>query len=328
MTARRRSKDRLKQARRSLLDPFAAALFGGGARLVGWLGERGAERLARLVAAGYRAASPDMRRIVAANLALAFPEESEDRRRTIARESFYHMCRNALEFLGAVRHPERALQRVDMASLRDCQALHDLQTAGQSALVVMPHLGSWELLGLAGSACGYPISAVAHPLRNVAIDQQVTAARQAFGLQVIPSQGAVAGLRQAARDRRILVLIMDQNTRTTEGGAFVDFFGVPVTMTRAPAVLARRLRLPLFAAACVRVGEQYRLVLEKLVDDAREFADDVALLQELALANERLIRAYPEQYIWTYKRWRYLPPGADDALAGRYPFYARPYDYT
>jgi lauroyl/myristoyl acyltransferase len=238
------------------------------------------------------------------------------------------MVRNAVEFLRAVRNPEQALQQVDMASVRDCQALLDLQAADQSALVVMPHLGSWELLGLASSACGFPVSAVAHPLRNTAIDRRVTAARQMFGLQVIPSSGAVAGLRQAARDNRFLVLIMDQNTRTDRGGAFVDFFGLPVTMTRAPAVLARRLRLPLLAAACVRVEGKYRLILEKLVDDAREFADDEALLQELALANERLIRAYPEQYIWTYKRWRYLPPNAEDTLAGRYPFYARPYDYS
>jgi len=39
-----------------------------------------------------------------------------------------------------------------------------------------------------------------------------------------------------------------------------------------------------------------------------------------------LIRAYPEQYIWCYKRWRYLPPQADEALQTKYPFYARPYD--
>jgi lauroyl/myristoyl acyltransferase len=269
-----------------------------------------------------------MRRIVDANLALAFPDETAERREEIARASFYHMARNGIEFLRAVRDPERAVRQVDLSSIRDSAVLRQLRENGQSALVVMPHLGSWELLGLAGSACGYPISAVAHPLRNATIDRRITAARQMFGLQVIPSNGAVAGLREAARASRLLVLIMDQNTRTDEGGAFVNFFGLPVTMTRAPAVLARRLRLPLLAAACVRQGDCYRLVIDEISADAREFADDQALLQELANANERLIRAYPEQYIWTYKRWRYVPSEAGGELASRYPFYARPYEHT
>ncbi len=325
MTGKRRSSKWGKRFRRRLVDPLAAACFGGCLHLVGWLGEKGTDRLARWAATLLRWCCPAMRRTVAANLALALPDTSEERRGEIARASFYHMVRNALEFLRAMRDPQRAVQQVDLSTIEQDPMLMRLKTGAEPGLVVMPHLGSWELLGLASSACGVPVSAVAHPVRNETIDARITAARQAFGLQVIPSQGAVAGLRQAAREGRILVLIMDQNTRPREGGAFVDFFGLPVTMTRAPAVLARRLRLPLLAAACVRDGDRYRLVVETIAEDAREFADEQELLQELAAANERLIRAYPEQYIWTYKRWRYLPEGVDPALAARYPFYARSY---
>ena len=326
MTAQWSTRKKLKELRRRFMDPVTAAAFGLGLRLAGWLGEGGADRLARLAAWAMRLASPQMRRTVRANLALAFPEKTREERQAIARASFYHMARNGIEFLRVMRAPERVAEWVDLDSIANSGLLPELAAAGQPGVAVMPHLGSWELLGLAGSFWGLRASAVAHPLRNGAIDARVTAARETHGLQIIPSDGAVAGLRQAARDGRILVLIMDQNTRTDEGGAFVDFFGLPVTMTRAPSVLARRLHLPLVAAACVREGGRYRMVTELISRDAREFASDQELLQELAHANERLIRAYPEQYIWCYKRWRYLPAQADKALQAKYPFYARPYD--
>lgn len=325
MTARKQSGKWWKRLRRRTTDPLVAACFAGVMRMTPWLGERGADCLARWTGRVLPLVTRKMRRTMAANLAVALPELSAARREEIARESFYHMARNAIEFLRALRDPERAVAGVDLAEMERNPCLAASQAAGTAAVVVMPHLGSWELLGLATSAKGMRVSAVARPVRNDGIEDRLTAARQTFGLQVIPVDGAVAGLRRAAREGRFLVLIMDQNTRPGEGGAFVDFFGLPVTMTRAPAVLARRLRLPMVAVACIRDGKGYRLVTEEIAGDARAFPDDQSLLQELAAANERLIRAYPEQYIWTYKRWRYLPPGADSALAAAYPFYARPY---
>ena len=326
MTVSRRIRRRLKYARRAVMDPVSAGLFAGCVRVVGSLGNGGADRLARVVAWGLRLGSGRMRRAVAANLAVAFPDRDADALDAIGRASFYHMVRNGVEFLRAVRAPERIGEWVDLESVASCHLLPELTVARRAGIVVMPHLGSWELLGLASSYCGLRATAVAQTVRNARIDARIVAAREAHGLRTVPVEGAVAGLRKAAQEGRLLVLIMDQNTRTDEGGAFVDFFGLPVTMTRAPAVLARRLRLPIVAAACVRQGERYRMVTEVVSRDAREFANERDLLQELAHANERLIRAYPEQYIWTYKRWRYLPPLADAALRARYPFYARPYE--
>jgi lauroyl/myristoyl acyltransferase len=232
---------------------------------------------------------------------------------------------NALISLRLVRKPQEAIENVDIAAIRDSYAVQRNQESGAPALAVMSHLGNWELLGLAVSREGFPVSAIAHPIANKGIEERVLRTRQAFGLQVVLSTGGVDGLRRAARDGRILVIIMDQKTHIGRGGAFAEFFGLPVPMTRAPSVLARRLKLPVFAAACVREGDKYRLVVEDITHDASEFASDDELLQKLASANERLIRAYPEQYVWTYRRWRYIPEWADDALAARFPSYARRY---
>ena len=48
----------------------------------------------------------------------------------------------------------------------------------------------------------------------------------------------------------------------------------------------------------------------------------VHTLAELMHISEDFIRRYPDQYVWLYKRFRYIPLDADEALAARYPFYA------
>ena len=46
------------------------------------------------------------------------------------------------------------------------------------------------------------------------------------------------------------------------------------------------------------------------------------MTSDLVAANEKLIRQYPEQYLWIYQRWRYLPNNLTDEQKSRFPFYA------
>ena len=44
------------------------------------------------------------------------------------------------------------------------------------------------------------------------------------------------------------------------------------------------------------------------------------LTERIARLTEEAIRHQPEHWMWMYKRWKYIAPGADRA---RYPFYSR-----
>ena len=72
---------------------------------------------------------------------------------------------------------------------------------------------------------------------------------------------------------------------------------------------------------------KFEFQLKQLPKKADEYPDSESLAQALLKANESLIRQYPEQYLWTYHRWRYIPSNADDDFVKRFPFYAvkRPY---
>jgi lauroyl/myristoyl acyltransferase len=54
-------------------------------------------------------------------------------------------------------------------------------------------------------------------------------------------------------------------------------------------------------------------------DDRRAVAAE--LTQRVTGFYEDVIRAYPECWLWSYKRWRYISPGQHPE---DYPAYARP----
>jgi KDO2-lipid IV(A) lauroyltransferase len=228
-----------------------------------------------------------------------------------------------LEFLHFTRHPERVAMAADVHD----EEFRDVLATGHSAngaMMVTPHLGNWELLGQVVAAHGVRLCAVAQPIRNSWGARLVDRARRYHGLELIPVEGAARGMLRAARAGKPIGMLMDQNTRLGEGGMFADFFGLPVATTRAPAALARRLELPVVVAACVREEGRLRVRSVRLPRPVSGYSNDSELTQALMAANEELIRAYPEQYAWMYRRWRYMPATAPPEVQARYPFYAKP----
>ena len=311
----------LKRWRRSVTDPAAGLLVSALVHGAGALSEPSRRRLGRLVGSLLWRGSRDRRRVVLANLAIAFPERDEAARLALGREALRHLAWNALEFAHLLHRPGQALRQIRLdATLESLRG----EGAARPVMMVTPHLGSWELLGHVASLHGIPAAVVAHDVRNPYVGRLLQRARTAHGLQIISSHGAARGIVRAVREGRHIGMLMDQNTRLREGGAYVEFFGLPVTVTRAPAVLSRRLGLAVCAAACVRTAEGFAVVSEPLPRPVADYADDQELLQAIMAANEALIRRFPEQYVWTYRRWRYIPADAPEAQRRRYPFYARP----
>ena len=54
-----------------------------------------------------------------------------------------------------------------------------------------------------------------------------------------------------------------------------------------------------------------------------EYEDDIAVMQEITRITEGMVRERPEQYLWSYHRWRYIPSDWEDSREPRYPFYAK-----
>jgi KDO2-lipid IV(A) lauroyltransferase len=264
------------------------------------------------------------RRIGEANLDLAFGATlTPAAKRAILRESFYTFALLLLDVFWFSKHIRERVERwVEFDSSMDT-LWHHRATVGVTA-----HMGNWELLGQSVLLRGYPLVSVVMPLANPAVDELFLRVRGDNGQQIVPRQGAVRHLLRALRSGDKIALLLDQNTLPQEGGQFVPFFGVPVPVSAAGSVLGLKTGAMFFFGFCLPQPDgHYRMIStgcftpDPIPPGGDEATAVAALTVRTAAMIEQVVREHPGQWLWMYKRWKFIAPGADPA---RYPYYAKP----
>ena len=273
---------------------------------------------------------PSVRKLVRANIKAAMPELSDREVKRIARACFDNVSWNMTEYIWMVGN-EKRIRRCCGLSENTRQELKKLCETETRIIFVTPHFGSWEAAGLmAPFYGGIKIAAIAKPMRNPYLNKFLNSHNRENtpGVQIIFSKGAMRAAIQALKDGYGIGTLIDQNTRVRDGGEFVNFFGLPVPSSAAPAMLKSycdQKNIP----CQIMVGIALRNKEGKVIGDGRflskpfdQYASHKEILQELMDISEAIIRQYPEQYLWGYHRFQYIPAEATPEQRRRYPWYA------
>ena len=312
------------KGRRRIRGGFETLGMRAGLALVPRLPRSAVVRLARQVGAAAYAARGRLRNVGEANIGLALGHShTPPERAALLKCAFQAASLVGLDLLWFARDPERRIP-----AWIEIEPDLEQMLNGRAQILITGHHGNWELMGQAIALRGYPLSSVATPLSNPAVDRLLVRARAESGQEIVPREGAVLRLLRRIRSGGKIALLLDQNTLPKEGGVFVDFFGVPVPVSRAPALLALRTGTPIgFAWALPRTGGRYRGLTAKTIDP-REFGDRATpetilrLTQAITARLEDAVRRWPEHWVWMYKRWKHIPPGTSP---DGFPFYAKPF---
>ncbi|QKT03398.1 lysophospholipid acyltransferase family protein [Ectothiorhodospiraceae bacterium 2226] len=248
------------------------------------------------------------RRISDINLRLCFPGMGRRARRRLMRRSLQETVKVALECPWVWRAGRETL----LGKVRAVEGRERLDAAlaeGKGVILASPHLGNWEVVGLWLSH-HYPITSMFRPQRSKALDTLMLTARERFGAKLVPSDAS--GVRrqlEALRRGEIVGLLPDQNPGKGTG-VFAPFFGIQTNTPVLPGRLAAKTGAPLLFVFAERLpwGRGWRLRFQRAPAEvgARDAAVGAAALNA---GLEACIRALPEQYWWSYKRFRRRPEG-------------------
>lgn len=238
------------------------------------------------------------------NLARAFPKWTPATVDDVSKRVFQNFGRTTFEILKIDTRTSRSLP-----GLVDAPPLNIIQDAaaqGKGVLLLSGHIGNWELFAGWLRASGHTLDVVVKPMRNVLSDNFYNDRRRDLGVGIIHTQVATRGLIQAIRNKHLVAILADQYAG--EDGVEVTFFGRNVSTPRGPAVLALKFGCPILSGAMVRTpdGRFKVLVDEPLVyqPTGDEDTDVLAITQMYTTRLEQHIRAYPDQWLWTHRRWR------------------------
>lgn len=248
----------------------------------------------------------ELRRVTRINLQLCLPDLTVAERRHIERASLIESAKGLFETAALwCWPPGRVLPLVTSV-----QGEHHVRAAmaqGRGVIMVLTHLGAWEMLGLYLGA-HYGVTTLFRPLRIHGLNAFVRTARERTGAQLVPTDTAgVRHLYDTLGEGGMVWISIDQEP-SMGTGVFAPYFGVSAKTAVLLPRLVLRTRAPVIYACAERLphgkGFQLHFVPHRhaLVDN-----DLAATARNLNRGAEALIRSKAAQYLWSYKRFRSRP---------------------
>ncbi len=242
------------------------------------------------------------------NLAACFPAMDNEERGALARDSLQQLAMTALELGPIWRRPVDKLL-TSVSSIEGQQHLQQGLDAGKGLIILAPHIGAWELLGLY-VAQRYPLTTLYQAPDNPAMHDLIVKARSRNSSGLAPANiKGVKILLQQLKKAEVIAILPDQ-VPPREGGEFAPFFGVPALTTTLVRNLAKRTGAKVVTGCALRVKGSgcFKLVFATVSDDIYS-SDATVSLTAMNAAVEACVMQAPEQYQWEYKRFKRQPEG-------------------
>jgi KDO2-lipid IV(A) lauroyltransferase len=246
------------------------------------------------------------RRVACDNLRRAFGDSmtEADVART-ARRVFQNMSRTFIE-LAHYRHS--TMQDVRAMIDTDAEArMREIHAQGKGCINLTAHFGSWEMLGIWMSSMGIASHLMQGTQHNELVDDLVTRLRSRLGVHMITADRKGAREVMQALGRGELVgIVADQHAPANQ--VVVEFFGRKAAAPRGPAAFAIKAGCPLWPFLMRRERYDRHVVMagEPIYAPAHTDQEEAirAMTQAYMTFFENGIRQYPDQWMWTHRRWK------------------------
>ncbi len=242
------------------------------------------------------------RRKALANIAIAFPDWPEARRRTVIRAMFRHLGTSLFELVWLPNIDERN----EHTRFEGLERVLGLVREGRSVVVFTGHCGNWEWL--AYSVGKHALVTVLQRERTEAgLNDFITGIREQAGIYTIDRGSTAAGreLIRAMRKPGFVAFLIDQSIRAES--AKVPFLGQPALTPIGPATLAIRTGACAVAGFIERLADGSHLIRFLEPVETKREDDPIALTARMTREIEEQIRRVPEQWVWMHDRWRDRP---------------------
>jgi KDO2-lipid IV(A) lauroyltransferase len=243
-----------------------------------------------------------------ANLKLAFGIKGQRALENILKQMYQRFAQNLMEAL--------YLPYIDAAyvtkyiSIPDKSVVEEALLSGRGIIFLGSHAGSWELSNIACAMLFSDKSAyamLAQPQeRYKRLDVFLNVLRESKKCHVIRVD-ELKKMVEHLTGNNMLGVVADHGGKE---GIPIDFFGKPAMTPVGSVKLARKLGSKIVLAFMRRTGGPYHEMYFKpyeLVRSADASGDLQTNLTNINKTFEDWITRYPEEYLWSYKRWKYSP---------------------
>jgi len=241
----------------------------------------------------------EAKKVSAQNVKICFPELTHKDQKSLVKNALIHTGKNLTE--SGLIWNQSFLENANYVCAFNGE--HYLDNSKKTILLV-PHIGCWELTGriLANTR---KVTFMYKSLRSQKQNDYLFKRRNKGNLTMASAdKSGILKIQRALKNNELIGMLPDQDPGE-EGGIMSPFFNIQVNTMTLLAKIANKndLQVLMFWAKRLPKGKGYELNLEpvNLNLNGDTLDEQVASMNQCV---ESLIRKIPEQYMWSYKRFK------------------------
>ncbi|MCK2149773.1 lysophospholipid acyltransferase family protein [Marinobacter alexandrii] len=283
-------------------------IIAGLLRVVGWLSLGNAQKIGKWIGLLTWKLPTKSRQVTDTNLSICLPDLSDTDRSAMSKASMIQTGQTMMEVPLMWEWPVQKCLNL-IKETKGLELIDEAMSSGKGLILLAPHLGNWELVGLFFSS-RYKMAALYSPPNMPEFEDYMIKVRGRLGSELVRGdRRGLIRLTSILREGGVAGILPDQSPRG-KGNAYAPFFGMEVrTMT-----LVSKLIQKTDANALITYAERlpdasgFRIVVKRTEPGLGE-KDPVVATTALNRSIEHCVLDIPEQYQWEYKRMRHRPPG-------------------
>lgn len=251
------------------------------------------------------------RRVAQINLSHVYTNLSKKQQTALLKSNLIETAKATLELGPAWCWDGHKLVRL-VTEVKGQELIDQAVAKGKGVIFLGPHQGSWELIGTYLSAL-YPSTFLYRSPNIPSVEGFMVKARGRFGAKLAPTDvRGVRTLMKSLKNNEVTVILPDQDPGES-GGEYAPFFGRPARTMTLVSKLIQKTDCACLFVVMQRLPKAQGYVLHVLPADEKLASED-SLEATKALNNgvEQCIALAPDQYLWSYKRYRKPPPGFEN----------------
>jgi KDO2-lipid IV(A) lauroyltransferase len=248
------------------------------------------------------------KKVIEKNIKNAFPALNTKQIKQLTFQFYAYLTDQLVEFFyGVSVSKEEMLDRIQLVNEH---YISDYLKAGTPVVLVAGHQGNWEwaIHRLALSNNLYDV--VYQKLNNPAFNDFTMEVRSRFpGVTLLEKRESILATRERKDISRGICLAADQAPQKPESAYWTNFLNQDTAFFTGMERFAREYNYPVVFLELIRKERgKYIMSFEPIASPDYTVLPKGEIIERFVRRLEKSIIQYPEQYLWSHRRWKHNKP--------------------
>lgn len=241
------------------------------------------------------------KRISQANIGLVYPQKNAAEQKNLLKKNVKSQCYTYVESMKSWAHPPA--YTLSLINQIEGEAVFKAALdSKKGVIVVLTHFGCWEFLNVWINQFTNP-TIMYKPNKNAGVNRFILESREKFKATLVPTnESGVKAIFKHLKQGGLTVILPDHLPKPS-GGIQAKFFDQDVLCTTLVSKLAQKTQCKVLGLSCIRTDNGFKIICQDMHDDILS-PDLERSVNQLNADMQQMINQAPEQYIWSYKRFR------------------------